>query len=353
MIIENAAARGGRRTAASARTRPIRPGLIWVFAGDDGGRFPHMVLSALRGRGASVLHINYSSVSDLKFELADPTEPILEVDGERFSAPSCLWIRFKMQVGMAGIGTPDECLRIMEWSAVSRGLGALFEDVTLNGAARHLGAETKLVQLAHARRAGFETLDGCVTVGKGAVEAFLERSPQSVMKSLGYPVIPAPDQPDGRTPIVTTSIDSQQVRDAPPAAFQNNPLFVQARASGVEHRVVAFLDRHFLYRMDGRVEDRRIVDARIVGRRFTLLDPDPQLQGLCRAYLQSTGLNYGVFDLIRTADGAWVFLECNPEGQMVSAAGINLEEVADAFADLIEARAAGAVEAGCGEMTHA
>jgi hypothetical protein len=331
---------GGSISAPASSSGKVQTGCVWVFAGDDGGRFPHLVIEALRERSVPLLHINYTAVEELELDLSDPLRPVVVYNGEAHAQPSCLWIRFKLQVGAAGIGTPDECLKVMEWSAVSRGLGTLFADVAINGTSRQLAAETKLSQLAHARLAGFATQDSAVTFGKRPVEAFLDRSPQSVMKAMGFPIIPAPDLPDGRTPIVTTAIRADQVAAAPELAFQNNPMFLQRQVTaGFEYRVVAFRDRHFLYRMNGRLEDRRIVDARIVGRRYTLLDSDPALQALCRAYLESIGLEYGVFDLIRDDGGDWLFLECNPEGQMISAAGINLPEVASAFADLIEARA--------------
>ena len=41
------------------------------------------------------------------------------------------------------------------------------------------------------------------------------------------------------------------------------------------------------------------------------MSPDPTLL----KYLSVMNLDFGVFDLIKSVDGYWYFLECNPDGQ--------------------------------------
>ncbi|MEV0368327.1 hypothetical protein AB0I10_00580 [Streptomyces sp. NPDC050636] len=63
--------------------------------------------------------------------------------------------------------------------------------------------------------------------------------------------------------------------------------------------------------------------------------PD-EMRGALVRFLADFGLNFGVFDFAVTADGAWWFLECNPNGQwawLEDAAGL---PITHAIADLLE-----------------
>ncbi|MFD9207515.1 ATP-grasp ribosomal peptide maturase [Streptomyces sioyaensis] len=63
--------------------------------------------------------------------------------------------------------------------------------------------------------------------------------------------------------------------------------------------------------------------------------PD-EMRGALVRFLAGFGLNFGAFDFAVTADGAWWFLECNPNGQwawLEDAAGL---PITSAIADLLE-----------------
>lgn len=63
--------------------------------------------------------------------------------------------------------------------------------------------------------------------------------------------------------------------------------------------------------------------------------PD-EIRGALTRFLADFGLNFGAFDFAVTADGAWWFLECNPNGQwawLEDAAGL---PITHAIADLLE-----------------
>ena len=60
------------------------------------------------------------------------------------------------------------------------------------------------------------------------------------------------------------------------------------------------------------------------------------IRGALVRFLAAFGLNFGAFDFAVTADGAWWFLECNPNGQwawLEDAAGL---PITTAIADLLE-----------------
>ncbi|MFJ2739550.1 hypothetical protein ACIO3O_07775 [Streptomyces sp. NPDC087440] len=63
--------------------------------------------------------------------------------------------------------------------------------------------------------------------------------------------------------------------------------------------------------------------------------PDGTHRALVR-FLAGFGLSFGAFDFAVTADGAWWFLECNPNGQWAWLEGVAGLPVAGALADLLE-----------------
>jgi len=82
-------------------------------------------------------------------------------------------------------------------------------------------------------------MPSCDAFGKEYAERFCAEADPIVMKSLGYPIVPQPDQPDKRTAIITTAVVPSNIASAPEDAFTNNPIFFQGRVvSGAEWRVM-------------------------------------------------------------------------------------------------------------------
>lgn len=86
-----------------------------------------------------------------------------------------------------------------------------------------------------------------------------------------------------------------------------------------------------------KVEDRRVADGRYFARKYALVPASDLLRKLIAKYLRIARLDYGAFDIFETSDG-YYFLECNPEGQWFAANNNNLDEVVEAFCNLIIGR---------------
>lgn len=302
---------------------------LLVLSGEDGGRLPSRVIRHLRDFGVDVLNINYDKNEEFSIQILNDFDIRIEANGKIYGTPHCFWCRFKLTVGTAGIGTPDECIRTMEWSALARGLGVLLEPVAFNSSASKFINETKPYQLSLARKSGFKVPNSVIAFGKQAAQKFIDSEPDVVMKALGYPIVPCPDSPDGRSPIITTRVDRSAFAAAGDEAFLNNPILFQHQIrSGTEYRVIAFADQIYAYRIDDDVTKRRLADSRVFQRPFRLVEASERLEALCLEYMRISGLNYGVFDPFADEyEENWWFLECNPEGQFISAAGNNYEEV--------------------------
>lgn len=315
---------------------------VLIFSGDGAGSLPGRVVEALQDLRPNLLWLDYSARQNISARYLPSGELLLCVDGVTYLRPACCWFRFKLQVGSAGIGSPDECVRIMEWAAISRGLAMIHQDVAINGTANVLAAESKPYQLMLARQSGFCVPETVIGFGKESVAPFVEGADPVVMKAMGYPIIPQPDLPDGRTSLITTPVDPARFADAPEEAFFNNPILYQKRIRhGSEYRVIAFVDKVFCYRLADDVSRRRIADARVLPRRYELEPASERLSTLCADYLDRAGLNYGVFDLFHDREDPaenWHFLECNPEGQFVSAFDLNFSQTAAHLAGLIRSR---------------
>ncbi|MGW4032810.1 ATP-grasp ribosomal peptide maturase [Streptomyces sp. NPDC004838] len=189
-------------------------------------------------------------------------------------------------------------------------------------------AEYKPAQLATASRAGFTVPATLITNDPAEAKAFSARQP-SIYKPLHAGAYDVDGEPAGiwAAPVKFEDLDRTVSHCA--------HLFQAQVPKTADVRAVVVGDRVFCARI---TSPPGVVDWRAEYRNLSY-DPIPcpdELRPLLLDYLAHFGLRFGAFDFAETVDGAWWFLECNPNGQwawLEAAAGL---PITAAIADLLE-----------------
>ncbi|MET7637155.1 ATP-grasp ribosomal peptide maturase [Streptomyces sp. NPDC005438] len=189
-------------------------------------------------------------------------------------------------------------------------------------------AEYKPAQLSAALRAGFTVPATLITNDPGEAKAFCAAQP-TIYKPLHAGAYEVGGEPAGiwAAPVKAYEVDG---------AVSHSAHLFQARVPKVaDVRAVVVGEQVFSARITA---PPGVVDWRAEYQNLTY-EPvacSEEIRGALVRFLAAFGLNFGAFDFAMTADGAWWFLECNPNGQwawLEDAAGL---PITHAIADLLE-----------------
>ncbi|MGQ4517075.1 ATP-grasp ribosomal peptide maturase [Streptomyces sp. DW26H14] len=207
-------------------------------------------------------------------------------------------------------------------------LGALPECLYLSHPLAIARAEYKPAQLDVATRMGLTVPATLITNDPLAATSFCAAQP-TIYKPLHAGAYNVQGEPAGiwAAPVEEDEIDG--------AVSHSAHLFQQRVPKVADVRAVVVGEQVFSARITA---PDAVVDWRAVYQSLTY-EPVACPDGIRRslmAFLAEFGLYFGAFDFSVTADGAWWFLECNPNGQwawLEDAAGLPITQ---AIADLLE-----------------
>jgi ATP-grasp ribosomal peptide maturase len=193
--------------------------------------------------------------------------------------------------------------------------------------------EFKPVQLTAARECGFSVPATVITNDGPSVHSFAETSRQEVVyKPLGGGF--HRDDDDNLTLIYTTPVTAESLDDAEISAtshafqaFIDKTHDVRVTAVGPHVLGVAIHSTSQAGRIDWRSDYNSL--------RYTETPVPDAVRNSISHYLRRFNILYGAFDFSVDGDGAWWFLECNPNGQwgfIAEATGI---PIASTIADLL------------------
>lgn len=290
-------------------------------------------ISALIERGLDVVSVDIDDPPDFAISIDDGSGSRFWLNGQVI-VPESYWCRLKFfNTPLKAILSQDyEGVRRTEWLAFSSGLSHILCDRILHNESLS-AATSKLAQLAMAGQAGFAIPSTISGVGQAGALQFADKVGSVVIKGLHATNLVRPEDPEATDVFITTEISRREMAAADPEEFRSCPYFIQEKVdTSNEHRVIAFGDRIFCYKLVERGGVNPLVDRRVLKPHFELVETPPILPQLVARYFSAANLSYGVFDLVFERSEI-LFLECNPEGQWHSANEINLREVVTAFAD--------------------
>lgn len=180
-------------------------------------------------------------------------------------------------------------------------------------------ANWKPEQLKRAVKFGFSTPATILTNVPDSVRRFHESNPKIIYKPLSGPDLGAdsvlPSERVAR-PLLTTILDDGAI--AMIDGVSEVPCLFQALVQKqYEIRVTVVGSDVFAARIDSTSPDKLTSDWRdpTGETRYSFCELPPEIAERCRAFVWSYGLVYGAIDLMVDKEGAYIFLENNPQGQ--------------------------------------
>ncbi len=260
-----------------------------------------------------------SSVS-IRFSNTDKCRAFLTTtDHETVDLSSfhAVWNRLKPLVAGPSIGPLEASFQAFaqgEWRTVFQSLESLLSDAHwVNSAEAQHRASSKAVQLAVARRLGFEIPETCITNDPVDVIGLFDRHPRVVYKALNGHVFA--DQ----TSILTTEVARQTILDSSDAVRRAPGIFQQLIEKEYELRITVVGSEVF----PALIRTPKYGDAAIDWRHAHCADIfenctlDPLIKTLILGFQKEFKLRFGAYDLIVAKNGGIYFLECNPAGQFL------------------------------------
>lgn len=180
-------------------------------------------------------------------------------------------------------------------------------------------ASNKILQLSAAANAGMVIPKTRYTNEPSVVSALAATVParRLIGKALKTAYIPPTiGNGDDSRLIHTTPISASDLSD-PWDAYEAVAIYQERIEKAFELRIIAFGDEHHAFSVHTPCTEDGALDWRLTQYENThqYLGQIDELQPSLEKYLSSFGLEYGVFDFVKTPAGDYVFLECNPDGQ--------------------------------------
>ncbi|MBL7076266.1 MAG: hypothetical protein ISS31_02235 [Kiritimatiellae bacterium] len=246
---------------------------------------------------------------------------MLSVDGREmeFSEISVVWYRKPNPPSISGdVQQPEARTFALEESrAFLRGTYRLLEHAFWVSRPESIRrANDKLYQLQIAASLGFTVPRTLVTNSPERAAAFCDETPgEKIVKPLTGGSV---EYPDGNVELIYTSVLTPQDMDNlhqvsyAPCLLQD---YVQKQ---YELRITVIGRRAFVVGVDSQHEESTKHDWRRNlcqdAKYFTTTVPKDLLDK-CFLFMDHYGLKFSAFDFVKTPDGAYVFLENNPNGQ--------------------------------------
>jgi len=238
------------------------------------------------------------------------------LDGDGWSAqetPRVAWLRQFLPERDPYGPTPqpaeidDILVRRRQWLGWAHLIGCLGTR-WMNDQTQTRRAESKVLQLEAARRAGFCLPHTLITCDRDHALSFVSDIGPCVVKSISSAFWEFSDQS-----FVFTA-EAEGALAADPASWQAQPVFVQERVQGSHEARLLVVGTDVVAASRPRTSMDWRTDPDVP---WVPWHPSATTTGRAVSFAQSFGLDYGAFDFILQSDTDQdpVFLECNPAGE--------------------------------------
>jgi len=200
-----------------------------------------------------------------------------------------------------------------QWYSWLEALQVLPEITWVNHPQANGKMESKIRQLWLANEIGFRIPETVITNDPASVRELAQRHPGAlVAKALYSPLI---EEEDRDHFIFTSQIDEPDLDDDAEISVCPS-IYQEALTPKIDYRVTVIGDQVISARVESVDNTAVALDWRTQeeGLTFGQCSLPEDIEGLCRRYVEQSGLLFGAIDLVEH-DGEFYFLEINPNGE--------------------------------------
>ncbi len=176
-------------------------------------------------------------------------------------------------------------------------------------------AENKFLQLSIAKEIGFNVPTTIITTNKNELIAFTKKYNKTIIKPISRGRIDYKNNESSKL-IFTSILDKDTIAQID--YFHLTPAICQEYIEKeYEIRVTIVGEDIYASRVDSQTDEETIVDWRKKKLKFKECFLPEDINQKCLQLLSRLNLSYGAFDLVKSLDNRYYFLEINPNGQWV------------------------------------
>lgn len=325
-----------------------------LILGGSSDKQTDRIVSYLRSQHVPLVFLDCDNPQPFKVSIDSAGNTHFEINGRELEDPQLVWTRLKINIilGHWSADTIGEYVHRTEWAGFLSQLSYYYRDQAFYDLQDVRRINSRFLQFSVAKAAGFHIPKSVYVLGRENAITVTDVDGPQIVKPIEIRAIPAQnndiEQFDSLRPM---AINSDDILKSGAEEFSHCPVCIQERiCTGVEQRVIAFRDKCFAFQYRSPVEDRLIPDERwlyggdikgvsVYAAQFRHVEADDTLSKACSMFLRKTGLEYGAFDVIKSHDGEFWFIECNPEGQWFAADATGvLENVLIHFRQIVRKR---------------
>jgi len=190
----------------------------------------------------------------------------------------------------------------------------------------------KSYQLLLARNLGFSIPNTIMTNNSQDILPHFENEGRMIYKQLGWTMFPNGDV------IFTSEVKKEQVIDQPDDIRLTPGIFQEYIEKDYELRVTVVGEEIFAVKINSQQQQRTVIDWRHdqLSDMYEGYELSEELKQKLIEFNFKAGIEFGAYDLIKTKDGRYIFLECNPSGQWLwLEEKLNHLNISESFARLL------------------
>jgi hypothetical protein len=282
--------------------------LIVTHKGDFTADF---VIEKLNNKKIKYFRLNCEEINLTNYEFELFTEPKLSIEAtEKYKS---VWYRRTMLPNFTeSLPQAEKNFIIQSYRSLLENFFSLINAKWLSPPECIDKAENKLSQLQIAKRLGFEVPLTLVTNKKESLTSFFYYCKSNIIIK---PIYTGRIESENEMKLLFANklkkehLENISQFDLTPCIFQE---FIEKE---IDIRVTVVGNKIFSAYVDSQSETETSVDWRRKKRKFEKYNLPVQIEDKCLALTRELGLSFGAIDIVKSKQGAYFFLEINPNGQ--------------------------------------
>jgi len=230
------------------------------------------------------------------------------------SAFDSVWYRRTKLPELNDFNSGERLYLLHEVDTLMNNLFAVIKGKWLSNPIAVAAAENKFVQLNFAKEVGFNVPNTLVTTNKKELISFYDANKKTIIKPVGMGRV---DYRDNSSKLIFSNIlDPKKINEID--SFEIAPAIYQEYIEKeYEIRVTVIGEDIFAASVNSQSKVESSIDWRRFKMKFEKYLLPKEIEEKCFLLLDKLNISFGAFDLIKSTNGQYYFLEVNPNGQWV------------------------------------
>ncbi len=270
------------------------------------------VIDKLNRNGIDYFRFNCEDILETNFSIRFGQSHSLIINNQQeFSS---VWYRRTKLPALAGFTHSERIYLLNEIDIMTNNLFACIQAKWLSNPIAVAAAENKFLQLKIAKEIGFNIPNTLVTTDRKKLISFFKTNKKTIIKPVGMGRV---EYSNNTSKLIFSNIlDDTLIGEI--ESFEITPAIYQEYIEKeYEIRATVIGKEIYAASVNSQSKTESSVDWRKSKMKFEKYLLPYEIEQKCFLLLEKLNLSFGAFDLIKSTDGQYYFIEVNPNGQWV------------------------------------